>query len=207
MNIIEQLTYHENDQLTEWYELDDKVTRKFQKELVKFSNENPNEIKQYCTDTLPSEYSSLSIVYEALSEYSTDWHEFLFEEIQRVVNLAKNQRIKPSYLEVLSDIELEDIYSKDEAVYIKILNFITANLNTNNDNQFNIELLEIMDWYLIEFDEDDDISEAKNWINTIENLIQNGSFPVKIKARKVLKDVDGYNNPQSFFERFFGMFK
>ncbi len=209
MNVIEKLKYHQENELEEWIDSDDKVSRKFSKELVKYSKDHLNEIKQYCVNTIPSEFSSLSIIYEAFSEYSIDFNEFLFEEIQRVVNLAKNKRIKPEYLEVLTDIETEDIYSKTENTYIDIMEFLTSNLHLQNDSKFNIELLDVIGWFLIELDEDDEISESIIWINRITELANNADVNVKIKAREVLKesDISSSLNPLSIIEKIKGIFK
>ncbi|EDP69977.1 hypothetical protein FBALC1_10607 [Flavobacteriales bacterium ALC-1] len=208
MTIIEKLKYHDDNQLNEWLDYSDKQTKKFCKELVKFAKENETELKQYCINTLPTEYSSLSIIYEALTEYSTSFNNLLFEEIKRVITLAKQKRIKASYLELLTDIEPEDIYSKDEEIYIDCLNFMTSELSINNDKKFNIELLEVIDWFLIELDEDDDITESKNWVNQIKKLANEGEPAVKLKAREVLKNIDSTDalNSMSFFERVKGMF-
>lgn len=209
MNVIEKLKYHQEDELEEWLNSDDKESRKFLKELVKYSKDNLNEIRQHCVNTIPSEFSSLSIIYEAFSEYSIDFNEFLFEEIQRVVKLARSKRIKPKYLQVLTDIETEDIYSKTENIYIAIMEFLTSNLNLQNESNFNVELLDVISWYLIELDEDDDISESKKWISRITELANNADASVKIKAREVLKefDISSSLNPLSFFEKLKGMFK
>ncbi|MBC3846438.1 hypothetical protein H8K90_08605 [Winogradskyella echinorum] len=209
MNVIEKLKYHEEDELEEWLNSDDKESRKFLKELVKYSKDNLNEIRQHCVNTIPSEFSSLSIIYEAFSEYSIDFNEFLFEEIQRVVKLAKSKRIKPKYLQVLTDIETEDIYSKTENIYIAIMEFLTSNLNLQNEPNFNVELLDVVSWYLIELDEDDEILESNKWISRITELANNADVSVKIKAREVLKELDISSslNPLSFFEKLKGMFK
>ena len=190
MTIIETLKYHEENQLNEWLDQDERISKKFLKALVKFSNANQSDIRQYCINTLPSEFSSLSIVYEALSEYSTDWNVFLSEEIERVVTLAKEKRINPEFMEVLTDIEVEDIYSKDEDIYIRMLDFMTSNLHPGNDKNFNIQLLDVIDWFLIEYDEDDDIPAASNWINKITDLANGEELSVKLKAREVLENFD-----------------
>lgn len=208
MSIIEKLKYHEEDKLNDWVDYSEKRSRKFLKEIVHYSKDNFEEIRTYCNNTIPKELSSLSIVYEALSEYSTNYNDFLSQEVQRVVNLAKNGTIKATYLKVLTDIETEDIYSKTEDIYIKTMNFLIANLHLENDNNFNIQLLEIIDWYLIELDEDDDIKEASVWINQIKNLANNGSSSVKIKARELLNnsEISVSLNPLSVLEKIKSLF-
>lgn len=209
MTIIEQLQQFENDEMDSWYDLSDKKSNRFLKDIVKLAKEDLPVLRAYCQSVTPSEYSSLSIVYEALSEYSTQFNEFLYEEIQRVVNLAKNKQIKPAYLEVLTDIEPEDIYSKDEEVYVQMMNFMTENLHLTNDPKFNVELLDVIDWFLIELDEDDDIPNTQQWIDRIYDLAENGEVKVKIKAREVLKDYSGAISlsAMSLFEKLKGMFK
>lgn len=192
MTILEQLAYHENDQLEEWLDLDDKTQKRFHKDLIKYAKTHPDEFKNYCSHTIPTEFSSLSIVYTALSEYSTAWNDFLFEEIKRVVTLAKTNKIKVEYLELLEDIECEDIYSKDEGTYIEIINFLIAQLSTSNDKAFNLHLLEIIDWYLIEYDEDaDDIAEVSVWISSLRNMVTNSAHPsVREAATEALGNLD-----------------
>ena len=53
MTIIEQLKYHEKDQLSEWIDSDDKVSRRFSKDIVKFANEYPEVLKDYCVRIHP----------------------------------------------------------------------------------------------------------------------------------------------------------
>ena len=191
MTIIEQLKYHEKDQLSEWIDSDDKVSRRFSKDIVKFANEYPEVLKDYCVRIHPWEFSSLSIVYEALSEYSAAHNQFLLEEIKRVISLAQSKTIKTKYIEVLEDIETEDIYSKDEAIYIEIINFITAALHVENEEVFNLQLLSLLDWFLIEYDEDDDISEVKNWIISIKNIAENAKqLEVREEAKDALENLD-----------------
>jgi len=191
MTIIEQLKYHEKDQLSEWIDSDDKVSRRFSKYIVKFANEYPDVLNDYCVRIHPREFSSLSIVYEALSEYSAAHNQFLLEEIKRVISLAQSKTIKTKYIEVLEDIETEDIYSKDEAIYIEIINFITAALHVENEEVFNLQLLSLLDWFLIEYDEDDDISEVKNWIISIKNIAENAKqLEVREEAKDALENLD-----------------
>lgn len=187
MDIIEKLKYHEKDTLDDWYDYSDKKTRKFEKELVKFADKNLEEIKQYCLSIVPTEYSSLSIVYEALTKYSTKYNDFIFEEIQRIVQLALEHKINPQYLSVLTDIEAEDIHSKSEEIYIKILDFLTYNLKVENGSELNIELLEVVYWFLYEFDDEDGFTESDTWEYRIVYLANNSDVNVKIKAHEVFE--------------------
>lgn len=191
MTITEQLKYHEKDQLSEWIDSDDKVSKRFSKDIVKFANEYPEVLKDYCVSVQPREFSSLSIVYEALSEYSAAHNQFLLEEIKRVISLAQSKTIKAKYIEVLEDIETEDIYSKDEAIYIEIINFITAALHVENEEACNLQLLSLLDWFLIEYDEDDHISEVKHWIISIKNIAENAKqLEVREDAKEALENLD-----------------
>lgn len=208
MNVIEELKYHEANELEDWINYDEKKQKKFLRELVKFSNENRYEIELYCINTIPTEFSSLSIVYEALSTHSSNFNDFL-KEIQRVVTLVKEGKTEPENLEVLQDIDMEDIYSKDVRSYIKVMDYLTSNLQLNLPRQFNLQLLDIIDWYLIELDQDDDISESTNWMNQIKNLAINGETKVKSMAKKTLKSIDmsETSKSSSLFDIIKGFFK
>ncbi|WP_040279117.1 hypothetical protein [Psychroserpens damuponensis] len=191
MDIIAQLKRHEKEQLKNWINADEKVSRRFAKDIVKFANENPDAIKNYCVNTLPREFSSLSIVYEALSEFSVAFNQFLLDEIKRVIVLAQTKQIKPEYIEVLEDIETEDIYSKDETIYIEIINVITSALHISNEEQLNLQLLNLLDWFLIEYDEDDDIAEVSSWINRMKHIAENATqLEVREEAKDALENLD-----------------
>lgn len=122
--------------------------------------------------------------------------------------MAKNKSIKPDYLEGLTDIETEAIYSKTESIYIDIMEFLTSNLNLEKEPKFNVVLLEVISWFLIEFVGDDKISESKIWINRITALADYADVNVKIKAREVLKELDISStlSPLSFIEKIKSIF-
>jgi hypothetical protein len=188
MDILETLKHHDTDQLTEWLGTDAANEQKFLDEVVLFSNENPDKIKAYCRNTVPTEFSSLQIVYQALSNDSKDWNEFLFEEVKRIIQLAKNKKINPEFIEVLSDIELESIYTEDNAVYVQMLNYLTSNLQDHNESEFTIELLGIIDWFLCYYEDDDSTPLHKKWMTPIIHLANTAAFNVKMKARTVIMD-------------------
>ena len=208
MNIIEKLKYHEDNQLDNWLDTDNKTTRKFRRDIASYAKNNFDEIKQYCLQIQPTDFSSLSIVYEALSEFSLDHNEFLYEEIQRITNLAINNKIDSENLNILTDIDMQGIYLKSLDIYIKIMNFLTESLSSNPDSNYKIELLSVIDYYLIEVHKDDDILEFNNWINPIKNLAANDELSVKSEATKILKDlgVSDLSGSTSFVEKVLGIF-
>lgn len=208
MNIIEKLKYHEDNQLDNWLDTDNKTTRKFRRDIASYAKNNFDEIKQYCLQIHPTDFSSLSIVYEALSEFSLDHNEFLYEEIQRITNLAINNKIDSENLNILTDIDMQGIYLKSLDIYIKIMNFLTESLSSNPDSNYKIELLSVIDYYLIEVHKDDDILEFNNWINPIKNLAANDELSVKSEATKILKDlgVSDLSGSTSFVEKVLGIF-
>lgn len=189
INIIEDLKTHEKKLLDSWYNLDEHQSKKFLQKVVRFADENPNKIKQYCRNTLPLEFSSLSIIYEALSEYSNNWHEFLLDEIKRIIALAKAKRINYHYLSIIEEIDLETIYGQSPHIYSKIINHILSNLDLANVEKFNLQLLEALDWFFIELDVNDKIVE-QNWIDQIVVLANNGRIKEKLKAREILENFD-----------------
>lgn len=208
MNIIEKLKYHEDNQLDNWLDTDNKTTRKFRRDIASYAKNNFDEIKQYCLQIHPTDFSSLSIVYEALSEFSLDHNEFLYEEIQRITNLAINNKIDSENLNILTDIDMQGIYLKSLDIYIKIMNFLTESLSSNPDSNYKIELLSVIDYYLIEVHKDDDILEFNNWINPIKDLAANDELSVKSEATKILKDlgVSDLSGSTSFVEKVLGIF-
>jgi len=208
MAVLEQLKHHETDELNEWLELKEKKANQFLKVLVQFADENPSAIKDYCITTIPKEFSSLSIVYEALSEHSSDWNDFLLDEIMRVVRLAKNKKIKSIFLQVLSDINMETIYENDQTVYIRALDFLTSNLHLGNEKNFNIQLLDIVDWFLLELEDDELLLAFNNWAGPMLQLANHAKLAVKLKAREVLIDTEAETKlqPLSFMEKVKGGF-
>jgi len=104
--LITLLQHHEQDQLEHWYDLEEKDQTAFLRALAKCFESHRDELKDYCSDLKPTEFSSLSLIYEGLSTYSFQFTEFLFSEIKRVVQLALDHEIDPDLTEVLTDIEM-----------------------------------------------------------------------------------------------------
>ncbi|MFY0629373.1 MAG: hypothetical protein JXR05_03265 [Flavobacteriaceae bacterium] len=209
IDVIKELQKHEKDELNEWIMADIEENEIFFKEVVKFSDENPEQIKTYCSNLLPTEDSSLSIVYEALSEYSENWNQFLFEEIKRVIFLAKEKQIKAKCLEVLSDIDSEIMYDKFPDLHADVLDFLTSHLDPNDRKKFNIELLDITFYFLADIEEYDPNGDIQRWIDPILHLINNGDSHVKVKAREIITDLElSIPLPKStFLENLSNLFK
>ena len=203
--IINKLKEHEKNQLDIWFALEEKETKKFLNDVVSFADKNPDEIKQYCYSITLSEFSSLTIVYEALSEYSNDWTDFLADEFIRIVNVIEKGKDKPGFLEVLESIDVESIYKKNDAAFIKSLDFLTSKLDTDKSDKFNIHLLELIDNFILEIDDETEFMEYSNWISKVKRLENNGSKKVKAKAKEVLSDDD--SNSSSIFKKVFNLFR
>ena len=204
MTVIEELSFHEKDELDSWYDLSDKKTKAFLKKIVAFADEYPTLLAEYCQSLIPNDFSSLSLVYEALSEYSVNHNQFLFEEIKRIIELVKQQKMDVELIDVLSEnIEMEDIYSKTPSIYIDIMSYLTNCLDSNNLELFNIQILDFIDWCLIDYDEDDEIEESINWKNKLLLIANGDNLKLKLKKRKILKNFSSISKlePLSFKEK------
>lgn len=166
--MIKQLEKYEKNHLNSWFDLEEAEQTEFLRNLVHYFEQNRNELNSYCAKLKPKEFSSLSLIYEALSVYSYKFNDFLFEEIKRVVLLAKKNNIKPSKLEILEDIELEDIYEKDYATYKNIIDFLISNLNNSNSDELNISLFELIEYFLIDSNENEQYEEWENQLNSFK---------------------------------------
>ena len=96
-----------------------------------------------------------------LSDYSKGWNQFLYEEVERIIHLAVEDIIPYVALDVLSDIGLANMYENDKSTYVKIIEFCIRLFGPQqSDPELNLQLLDIMDWYLVELDVDDNIPET-----------------------------------------------
>ena len=209
INIIKQLEHHNNDELDEWVEYSSKKQKRFLKSLVVFANNHPEELKQYCRSVIPSYFSSLSIIYEALSEYSSDWDGFLFEEVKRVTRLVKENKADMDSLDVLTDIETEELYDRNKKIHAKMLDFLVSNLDLMNDSKFSKELLEVIDWLIEDIDDNDPILKSEKLFIPIAKMANEGQMKVKNRAREILKETGNGNFIQSssFIEKLKRLFK
>lgn len=169
MNMIDELRRYEKNNLDDWFDLDDSKQKEFLRSIVNYFESNETELISYCSALKPKEFSSLSLIYEAVSVYSFKFNNFIVEEVKRVIELAKKNVIKPNRIEVLEDFELEDLYEKDYSNYKKIINSLIDSLAVNQSDKLNKSILELLDYYLIESDEEDE--EYTIWQNQIENFI------------------------------------
>jgi len=175
--LIQLLQHHEQDQLEDWYDLDEKEQAKFLRSLAKYFKSHPDELEEYCTNLHPTEFSSLSLVYAGLSTYSHKFTDFLFTEIKRVIELAVNNEIDPELTEVLTDIEMGDIYEKEYETYREIINYLLDSLSEGQPDDLKIALLEVLDYFLLESTEDDD--DNARWQERIDDFLGSASQKVR----------------------------
>jgi len=190
MGIIEKLEFHESDELDQWIDESNEENSVFLKEVAGFATTNFQDLKSYCHSLKIEEFSSLSIVYQALSEYSNQYHSFLFEEIKRVMSLASSGTIKSSRIEVLEDIDLEIIYEEDRSLYNNIIDYLLSHLHPKTKDSFALAILDILDFYLLEIPEENVDLQVENWINSMLRFAERASFEVKMRTREVLQDLD-----------------
>lgn len=189
--MIEELKYHDSNELEDWINVYTvEKNEEFLERLVSFAQTNFEELKTYCHSIKIQEFSSLSIVYEALSMNSNEFHQFLVEEIERIITLIKSKQIKKSRIEVLEDIDLETIYNEDRPSYDRIINYILSQLNGSKKDSFSLKLLDLLDEYLFEIEEEDVNLEIQSWVNSLVRFAEKSSFEVKIRTREVLNDLD-----------------
>jgi len=174
--MINQLKEYEKNNLDDWYDLEDSEQKKFLRSLASYIEDNKTEVRNYCSNTEVQEFSSLSIIYEAASVYSFRCNDFILEEIKRVVKLLQKNTIKAGKLEILEDFELEDLYEKEYSSYCQVLDFLIDSLSTSQSDKQNIALLELIDFYLIESDEDE---QYKTWIGKIRQFGNKASDKIK----------------------------
>lgn len=190
MGIIKKLEFHESDELDQWIDESNEENEVFLIEIVDFATTNFSELSAYCHSLKIREFSSLSIVYRALSEHSNQFHSFLFEEIKRVISLASKKRIKKSRMEVLEDIDLEIIYEEDRPVYNQIIDYLISQLKSSTKDSFSLVILELLDMYLLEISEEDVDLQVESWMNSMKSFAERSSFGVKMRTREVLQDLD-----------------
>jgi len=207
-DIISILEENENNQLDLWFDLDDKGTERLLNKVLNYALENPDKVKSYCSNIIPQKYSSLSIVYEALSRNHREWGAFLHDEIVRIVDLVERKEIPSSCLSVLNAIDSEHMYSNSKDQYNKIMQYLISKLNIQGRDRFNTEILNIVDWFLAETDGTSKSSEFREWTKVITELANNGSFKVKTEARKVLANTEESFDlkPLTFFEKIRSIF-
>jgi hypothetical protein len=209
MGIIKKLEFHESDELDQWIDESNEENEVFLKEIADFAITNFNELSAYCDSIKIREFSSLTIVYRALSEHSNQFHPFFFDEIKRVISLATEKRIKNSRIEVLEDIDLEIIYEEDRLIYNQIINYLISQLNSNRKDSFSLAILDLLDMYLLEISEEDVDLQVESWMNSMNRFAERSSFEVKMRTREVLQDLDfEVKLPKlSFTERIKSVFK
>ena len=128
-SILERLI--EDPELDKFYDLNDEEQKKFLNEILLFSNDNQQEIKNLCLKITPDFFSIHSIIFEALSEDWDKWGEFLTDEFIRIYKNAKKVSNSIDYCDCLSSIcfpETDKIYTK------KVIDFIIKDIDNSNDH-------------------------------------------------------------------------
>lgn len=120
--MIEKLIEYEKDELDNWYSTSVEFSDNFMKEFVTYANDHKNEVISYTLSSEPSLISSHNIIYEALSTFSTNWNDFLFDEVQRILKIVEKEPKKYRILEVISDsFDVDNIYDNDFSFFKKII--------------------------------------------------------------------------------------
>jgi len=176
-DMINQLKEYEKNSLDDWYDLEDSEQKSFLRALANYIESNKTTVKDYCSTIDIKEFSSLSIIYEAASVYSFSCNDFILDEVKRVIELVKKNNLKPKRLEILEDFELEDLYEKEYSTYCQVLDYLIDSLSISQSNKLNIAILNVIDYYLIDSDEED--AEYKKWEEQLVEFGNRASEEVK----------------------------
>jgi hypothetical protein len=217
MDILKQLAAHEAEETDLWDDLSEAEFEVFLKELVMFADAHPEKLIAYCRKVTPKWNSSLELVYEALSIHADRWHPFLLDEVKRVVGLAKSSQLAEA-LYMLDSIDLEWLYKHDRNSFEAMLCDLVSAFQPENPWEFNEELLDILKWFLAEYETDEPIgidvitsSQLRQELTgRLVDIANQSNLTVRKWVKKLL-DIfrEGHRiNPPSFLERlttfFFG---
>ena len=187
MDALEKLLLLEQDELEAIYTSEaDEEYKELLNGIVEISWQNPGKLKAFCARLPENDFAILQVIYYALT-FIDGWHDCLFDEIQRIVSLAENKRIAPENLDVLSSIDIGDLYDKDKQFYARIIDYLFAHIRPGNDNEINWELLNLLWEYLFELDGDDDFPQMTNWINRLQELARDKDEEISETAFDVLE--------------------
>lgn len=189
--VLNALKDHDIDSLDLWYDMPDKKQNLLLRQIADVYNQDPKPIEDYCTQLIPrSEFNSLSIVYESLSEYSPNASNFLASEIQRLTELLVADKIKAKAYDTLSSMELEKMYSFSLPLYRASMTYLIQSINLVDTDKKKKAILEVLDMFMLEIDADDDIPEIKDWIAVLNQIVNSTSGDTLKVAHDVLSYLD-----------------
>ncbi|WP_299161728.1 hypothetical protein [uncultured Tenacibaculum sp.] len=153
--MIEKLIEYENDELDSWYETSVEYSDNFMKEFVIYADNNKDKVLNYALNSEPSFISSHNIIFEALSTFSTNWSDFLFNEAQRIMGIVENEPEKYRILEVISDsFDVDNIYDNDFIFFEKLINSLFEYYYNSKNKKVKRETLFVLHDLLTEAGED-----------------------------------------------------
>lgn len=191
MDVLTELRSHEADHLDRWYDLSAAESERLYKGIAHLAEKSPQTIRQYCQAVIPEEHSSLTIVYEALSEHSTACDEILYDEVKRLTKLAREGRFDCEHLTVLSDIDTLEMYDNNRRHYVAIIDCLVGHLDPPGTRNFTIAVLELLEWFFLDYDEDDKLPELEIWTGKVERLSKASDPEVRQAAEDALDSLKG----------------
>jgi len=188
-NILTQLLELEKNELKAWYDMSDKENDAFYIALAEFADDNQTTFKEFCLQQIPSEETCLSIVYEAITKKSNSFNALVFDEIKRVIQYSKNQKEYENIDTLLWNFDLKNMYQHDFQTYTKIISYLISEIKPLQEIDFNIIILDTIDYYLIDFEKDKDDKKKifEEWKTKLEQMLPLANKELKEKIEDLLE--------------------
>ncbi|WP_428742351.1 hypothetical protein [Tenacibaculum sp.] len=167
--MIEKLIEYEKDELDNWYSTSVEFSDHFMKEFVTYADNHKSEVISYTLSSEPSLISSHNIIYEALSTYSTDWNDFLFDELKRILNIVEKEPKKYRILEVIDSFEVDNIYDNDFSFFEKMINLLFQYHDNAKNKKVKGHTSYVLQDLLTEAGED---YKTRRWWSKMDNIIE-----------------------------------
>ena len=184
--VVAYLKEQELDELDKWINMEGEENDRIRVEIAQVMDVDPEPVYAYCRQLEPAEFSSLEIVYGALSEFSTKHFCFLNEEVTRLLSLLSSGKIEEERVEVLESIDMEQMYEHDQPTYVKAVLQVVDALDPDDSKDEKLTLLSILYMYLCDYDTTDQLFTQQQF-SYLNELSQNGSGTVKKEAQSVLE--------------------
>jgi hypothetical protein len=195
MDVIAELCNHELDGLARWETLNEADSEALLEHIALFAQKDLEAMRRYCLSVTPAQQSSLGLVYKALSEHSNACDAFLADEVRRVVWLARESRIPPEHLDVLSNIDTAEMYDSNRPQYIAIVDELVSHLDSRGRKTFLVAVLELLEWFLLDYDADDDFPQVANWKMKLKRLKDSADWEVRASVNDALDELKGPSLP------------